>query len=37
MAMEDFFAKHLGGQTSSKKPKDIAAHLNTLKVDVNSL
>ncbi|MCG7562974.1 S9 family peptidase [Pseudoalteromonas sp. McH1-42] len=37
VAMERFFAKHLGGGTSNTVNPDISAHLDTLRVDVNQL
>ncbi|MBQ4852744.1 S9 family peptidase [Pseudoalteromonas sp. MMG012] len=37
MAMEQFFAKHLGGKTSKKTSTEIATHLKTLKVDLSKL
>jgi hypothetical protein len=37
VAMEHFFAKHLGGRKSTDVPQAIEQHLNTLKVDTNKL
>ncbi|WP_394203903.1 S9 family peptidase [Shewanella waksmanii] len=37
LAMERFFAKHLGGQQSPSPSTDIAAHLDSLTVDVKRL
>ena len=37
VAMEHFFAKHLGGRKSTDVPQAIEQHLNTLKVDINKL
>ncbi|WP_299494754.1 S9 family peptidase [uncultured Shewanella sp.] len=37
VAMEQFFAKHLGGRADSNGPSVISAHLDTLKVDVSRL
>ncbi|TMP28054.1 S9 family peptidase [Pseudoalteromonas rubra] len=37
VAMERFFAKHLGGGTSNKVDPAISAHLETLRVDIKKL
>jgi len=37
MAMENFFAKHLGGKSSKETSKELATHLETLKVDLSTL
>lgn len=37
VAMEQFFAKHLGGRTDRYGTSTISAHLDTLKVDVSRL
>lgn len=36
-AMENFFAKHLGGRKSAEVPPAIAQHLSTLRVDTSKL
>ena len=37
LAMEAFFAKHLGGAQSKIEDEQIAAHLASLKVDISKL
>ncbi|MDB2387118.1 prolyl oligopeptidase family serine peptidase, partial [Shewanella sp.] len=37
MAMENFFAKHLGGKSSKETSKELVTHLETLKVDLSTL
>jgi len=37
IAMERFFAKHLGGKFDTAPPKKLSNHLNTLKVEINKL
>ncbi|MCL1125556.1 S9 family peptidase [Shewanella surugensis] len=37
VAMEQFFAKHLGGRADNNATSTISAHLDTLKVDVSRL